>query len=356
MKRENLLAILFLAITAGILYLFYRLLLPFLVPICWAGVFVIILYPLYGRVLQRVKRPVIAALLMTLLVVLLILGPVGYLFVELVQQATAAVQRLNELHQSGQLSRILALDVPWLAGLKERLSAVLDLSKLNLESLAQEGLQKLSGIVLAQTSWLIGNATVVILDFTIMIFTTYYFFKDGPRVVERLRSILPLEPDQTERALAKMREVIEATIVSGVMVALLQGFLGGVLFAIVGIPSAVFWGSVMAFLSIIPFVGAFIVYIPAGIILIVTGSTVKGIVVLLIGTVLVSQVDNFLRPYLMAGRTSMHPLILFFAVAGGISMFGLFGVVAGPLIAAAFVLILTIVELRLQQNSNADAT
>ena len=106
----------------------------------------------------------------------------------------------------------------------------------------------------------------------------------------------------------------------------------------------------MAFLSAIPFVGAFVVYIPAGIILMLGGSYVKGIIVIVIGSVVVSQIDNVLRPYLISGRTHMHPLLLFFSIMGGIAMFGLLGLVMGPLIAAAFDTLVKAMEFRLRPD------
>jgi predicted PurR-regulated permease PerM len=137
-----------------------------------------------------------------------------------------------------------------------------------------------------------------------------------------------------------------------VAIALIQGVLGGMLFWIVGIPSSLFWGTIMAFLSILPFIGAFIVYIPAAVILILSGSYIKGMIVLAFGTLIVSQVDNFLRPYLVSGRTSMHPLILFFAIAGGVAMFGLVGIVVGPLVAAALLTLIEIMELKVNQSDD----
>jgi predicted PurR-regulated permease PerM len=164
---------------------------------------------------------------------------------------------------------------------------------------------------------------------------------------------MPLTINQTNVTFGQLRDVIQATMYGAVVVALVQGVLGGVLFALVGIPSAVFWGAIMAFLSVLPMVGAFIVYVPAGIILIVSGSYIKGIIILFAGTVIISQIDNVLRPLLIAGRTSMHPLMLFFAVMGGIAVFGLLGVVLGPLVAAAFITLLKILEFRLHPDASA---
>ncbi|HDL00935.1 MAG TPA: AI-2E family transporter, partial [candidate division Zixibacteria bacterium] len=141
------------------------------------------------------------------------------------------------------------------------------------------------------------------------------------------------------------------TMYGGLTVALLQGLLGGIMFAIAGIPSAIFWGVVMAFLSIIPFVGAFVIFIPAGLILILGGAYLKGILIIVIGSIVISQIDNVVRPLLIAGKACMHPLLLFFALMGGVYLFGLLGIILGPLIAAVFVTLITIFEYKLHPES-----
>jgi predicted PurR-regulated permease PerM len=124
-----------------------------------------------------------------------------------------------------------------------------------------------------------------------------------------------------------------------------------VLFLIMGLPSPVFWGAVMAFLALLPLIGPFIIYIPAGIILIATGSPVKGILLIAIGTVVVSQIDNFLRPILASRDTGMHTMLLFVSIMGGAAVFGLLGVVLGPVIAAIFVTIFDIFRLKLIETN-----
>ncbi|MCH9024635.1 MAG: AI-2E family transporter [candidate division Zixibacteria bacterium] len=127
------------------------------------------------------------------------------------------------------------------------------------------------------------------------------------------------------------------------------------MFWIFVITSTVFWGAVMALLSIIPIVGAFVVYIPAGIVLMIGGSFVKGFLIIGIGIIIISQVDNVIRPLLISGRTSIHPLLLFFSILGGISLFGLLGLILGPLIAAVFITLLQILEYKLHPLKVADS-
>jgi len=347
MKREYILISLFFLIAAVFFYLFYRVMVPFFVPITWAAVFAILFYPLYERILKRVKVKGLASLLICLLIVVLIIGPLAYLMVALVNEATEAVVKVNEMYKTGQLDEMFSFNVPWFESLKEKLAQHYDLSKINFDEIAKNSIDKVSGIIVNQTTWLLTNGTKTIFYFVLMIFSMYYFFKDGEKLIMKIRRLLPLTPNQINVTFKQLRDIIQATMYGGVVVAMIQGMLGGIIFLIVGIPSPVFWGAIMAFLSIIPFLGAFIIYIPAGIILILGGSYIKGLVVIGLGTIVISQIDNILRPLLMSGKTSMHPLLLFFTIMGGIYLFGLLGLVVGPLITAIFLTVLKTFEFKL---------
>jgi predicted PurR-regulated permease PerM len=353
MKREYVLISLFFLISAIFLYLFYRVIVPFFVPIAWAAVFAILFFPLFERILPKVRGRGIASLVMCTIIIIIIIGPLTYLFIALVNEATVAVTKVNEMSKSGELARILSFDLPWIDTMKSKLSEYYDLSKVNLEQLARESIDTISSVLVTQTSWFIANGTKAIFYFFLMAFTMYYFFKDGEQILRRIRRLMPLTSEQVDITFGQLRDIIAATMYGGVAVALIQGILGGILFFSVGIPSPVFWGAIMAFLSIIPVVGAFIVYVPAGVILIIGGSYVKGIVVLAVGAVVISQVDSVLRPLIIAGKASMHPLLLFFAIMGGIALFGLLGVVLGPMIAAIFLTLLKIFEFKLHPEAEA---
>lgn len=342
-------------IAAAIFYLFYQIIIPFFVPIAWASVLVIIFYPLQTRIQRYVKRRNLRALLMCVLIIVLIIGPITYLFVAVVYQAAGAVARVNELYNSGELKEWLDFDLPVWQSARDMLSQYYDISQIKFDEIAKDAINKVSGVLLNQTTWLIANGTKAVFYFSLMIFAMFYFFRDGERLVAKIRRLLPLTPAQIEAAFKELRDVIQATMYGGVVIALLQGVLGGLLFVIMGIPSPVFWGAVMAFLALIPLVGAFIVYVPAGIILILTGATAKGIIVLLVGTFVISQTDNIFRPLLISGKTSLHPLLLFFTILGGIAMFGLLGLVVGPMVAAGFTILLNIFEMKLHPDDSAAA-
>ncbi|MBU0983778.1 MAG: AI-2E family transporter [candidate division Zixibacteria bacterium] len=347
MKREYFLISLFFLITAIIFYLFYQVIIPFFVPIAWAAVFVILFFPLYERLLSRFKHPNGASVIMCLLIVVLIIGPLTYLFIALVNEAADAVARVNALYRTGQLNEFFSFDLPGKSYLQEKLAPYYDISKIDFDVLVRDAFNKVSGVVVKQTTWLVANGTRTVFFFGLFIFAMFYFFRDGRLLMIKIKRLLPLARPQVERAISDLRDVIHATIYGGVVIALLQGFLGGLLFVIMGISSPIFWGAIMAVLSIIPLVGASLVYIPAGLILLLGGSYVKGIIVILVGVVVISQVDNVVRPLVIAGKTSLHPLMLFFTILGGIAAFGMLGLVIGPMIAAGFTIILRIFEMRL---------
>jgi predicted PurR-regulated permease PerM len=356
MKREYILVSLFFLIAAIIFYLFYQLIIPFFAPMAWAAVFAILFFPLYERLLEVVKSKGLSSLLVCTLIIILIIGPVTYLFVALVSEAANAVAKVDAMIKSGELEQMLSFNLPWLEAARDKLSKYYDLSKINIDQIVKQSMESVSGVILNQTSWLITNTTRLVFYFLLMIFTLYYFFKDGELIVHKAKRLMPLTANQINVTFRQLHDVIQATMYGGVVVALIQGLIGGILFAIVGVPSPIFWGAIMALLSIIPFVGAFIVYIPAGLILIIGGSYVKGIIVIAVGSIVISQVDNVLRPFLISGRTSMHPLLLFFTILGGIYLFGLLGIVLGPLIAAVFVTLLKIFEFKLHPETEATLT
>ncbi len=139
--------------------------------------------------------------------------------------------------------------------------------------------------------------------------------------------------------------MIYATIYGGILIAMIQGVLGGLSFWILGLPSPIFWGTAMGLLSFIPIGGTALIWVPAAIILLIEGAVLKGFILLGLGVFVISMVDNLLRPFFISTRTNIHPLLLFFAVLGGVQAFGLIGLFAGPLIATLF---LTLIEIYIQ--------
>lgn len=355
MKKEYFLTAQFFLIVAAIFYLFYRLMIPFFMPIAWAAVLVIVFYPGYKFLVRKIKSPVLASVISCILIFLIIIGPSVYVLASLASEAADALTKVNEMYQSGELTQILTVKLPFWNTIRDKLSAYPQLAEIDFETIIKDATSVVTRAIGSQATTVIANISKTLFYFVLMLFAMFFFFRDGDKIVRFLKRITPLAPEQVAVMYSHMQKIIEGMMYGGVLIALIQGALGGILFAVFGISSPVFWGAIMAFLAFIPVLGPFLVYIPAGAILFFGGSPVKGIALIAIGTVVVSQIDNFLRPQLFSGKTQMHTLMLFFSIMGGLYMFGLIGVVMGPLIAAVFISLLRVFEVRLNPpDENTD--
>jgi predicted PurR-regulated permease PerM len=162
----------------------------------------------------------------------------------------------------------------------------------------------------------------------------YYLFRDGETIVNNLRGVLPLNKSQSERIFARTQEVVSASVYGVVTIAMIQGLLGGLAFWLLGLPSPVLWAVLMTFVCMIPVAGSFMVWVPLAIYLILSGHWTKAIILLAWGAFVVSTIDNFVRPKLIKNQTKLHELFVFFSVLGGMSVFGILGIVLGPVVLA----------------------
>ncbi len=170
----------------------------------------------------------------------------------------------------------------------------------------------------------------------------YYLFRDGERIRAALRDALPLETSQAHEIFLRTRDVISASIYGVLVIAAIQGALGGLAFWVLGLPSPLVWGVVMMFMSLIPVLGSFIVWIPAAIYLLATGEIWQGVVLIVWGALVIGSVDNFLRPKLVGEKTRLHELLIFFSVLGGLQVFGVLGLVLGPVVVAVALALLDV--------------
>jgi predicted PurR-regulated permease PerM len=175
-----------------------------------------------------------------------------------------------------------------------------------------------------------GSALQAIVEFVIIAFTLFFFLRDGERFADELRDLLPLRRKQADELLGSVVELLRASTLGVVVVAAVQGFLGGVMFALLGLSSPLLWGVAMALLSVIPVLGTGVVWLPASAYLFFSGDTVKAVVLLAWGVLVVETIDNLLRPVLVGSRTRLHELVVFFGVLGGLRLFGMVGVFVGP--------------------------
>ncbi|EST15910.1 MULTISPECIES: AI-2E family transporter [Pseudomonas] len=316
---------------------FVWILLPYYGAIFWAVILGILFAPLQRNLLMRFgRRRNVAAAVTTLICLLVAVLPVIIISGLLVQEGATLYQRI----QSGQLD---------IAGYVERgkdmlptfaQNALDNLGMGNLEALrdkittwASQGSQ-----VLATQAFSFGQGTFdFVVGFGIMMYLLFFFLREGAEVVRKVRMAVPLPEHQKRRLQLKFKRVVRATVKGNVLVAITQGALGGLIFWILGIPSALVWAVMMAFLSLLPAVGAGIVWGPVAIYFLMTGAILQGVILTAFGVLVIGLVDNVLRPILVGKDTRMPDYLILVSTLGGLSVFGLNGFVIGPLIAALFI-------------------
>ena len=345
MKREHIFLIFILFLTVVSFYLLYQILLPFLSSIIWAILLAMVFYPLFQK-LQRIlkKRGVISALIMTLLVFIVIVLPFTLLLASLASEVVDIYHRAEEIIRTGQFQAYLekAKEIPMLKWVLAKLSEYIDFSQTDPLPLILKNFKQISNFIFTQTTILLKGLSTFAVGFFFTLLSLYYFFKDGRHLFERLKEFVPLPSEERDLLIQRFKDMIYATIYGGILIAIIQGFLGGLSFWVLGLPSPIFWGTAMALLSFIPIGGTAFIWGPAGILLLIGGAILKGVILLGLGVFVISMVDNLLRPFFISSRTNIHPLLLFFAVLGGIQAFGLIGVVAGPLVATLFLALIEI--------------
>jgi len=247
-----------LAVTAIALYLCWLMLQPFVVVLAWAAVLVIVFYPVHQLLLKRLKKPSLSALLSCVLVILTILVPVVLVTIAVLNEFSGAMHNLQ-----ATISYLLDPNSPYTGRVLGWASQYIDIEQLRSGQYLFDRLKGVSGQVAGQTLGVIGGVIGAIVQIFFVIFTMYYLFRDSDKIFTTIRDALPLERTQAAAIMARSRDVIGASVYGVMAIAVVQGLLGGIAFWVLGVPSAIVWGVVMVFLSMIPMLGAFLVWVPA---------------------------------------------------------------------------------------------
>ncbi len=321
---------------------------PFWPALAWAVVLAILIYPTHRRITRAVKRETVAAALSTLLTVALIVLPLAFVLFTAVAEGAAMIGRARAaLGTGGVRPQIVRIETA-VHDTAARLShGAVDLSPVDLEKAAQEQLTRIAQIVPGRASDFAARLARNFVQIGFALITLFFILKDGRKVLPAVKAFIPLSDEQTDVVLGKAVETLYATFYGVVLVAMLQGTLGGLAFWILGLPSPLLWGVVMTFLCIIPLAGAPIIWIPAALLLAAQGEYVKAIILALIGWGVVGTVDNITRPFIIGGRTSLHPVAVFFAIMGGLFAVGGVGVFLGPVLLSVTLALLDILRLKL---------
>jgi len=328
-----------LAATAACLYLCWLMLMPFINVLAWATVLVVVFYPVHRRLVERTKRPSMSAMISCLLVIFVILLPLSLITLALVREASGAARGLQTY-----LSAFLDPNSAFAGRIFGWFGNYVDMEQLRNPQSIQDHLQQVLGSVAQRTLGLVGGALGIVVQVFFIIFTMYYLFRDGAKIVNGLPDVMPLERAQSEEVFSRTKDVISASVNGVLVIAAIQGALGAIAFFALQVPSALVWGVVMTFMSLIPMAGAFVVWIPAAIFLALTGHWVKALLLVVWGTLVIGTVDNFLRPKLVGEKTKLHELFIFFSVLGGLQVFGVLGLVLGPVVLAVTLALLDVMR------------
>jgi len=318
-----------LAATAIALYLCWLTLRPFMGVLAWAVVLVIVFYPVHKRIASRFARRSLSALLSCLLVVLIVVLPLTLLTAAVIQEFSKVAPNLPS-----NFSQLLSQQPAILGTVTQWVQSRFGIDMLGFQDFFIQQFQNLSQRLLGASFSLMGNIVTSIVKAFFVVFTMYYLFRDGDKIVNRLPDALPFNREQSEAIILRTKQVVSASVYGVVTIAALQGFLAGLAYWILGIPSPMLWAVLTAFVCMIPIAGSFLVWLPLAIYLMLTGHWTKALLLIIWGALAVSTIDNFLRPKLVGNQTRLHELFIFFSVLGGISVFGLLGIVLGPVVLA----------------------
>lgn len=328
-----------------LLYAAFLIIWPFMTAILIGAIIVILTFPLFRRVRIRLKgRSDPAAVVMLLGITLLIVIPALLLSILLVQQANLVIERLQSVDARTMLQR---LDISSRLEFIRRIAPNFDPKTVSPERMLLPAVQQIPGWVARHGGALLGGLAGVVIGFFLVLLSAYFFYVNGESIVRELTDLSPLPNRYDRQFTAKFRDVVDATFRGQIMTALAQGFATGVGLAIARVPGAAFWGAVAAILSLVPMVGAAVVWVPAAIYLYI-GATMgdrpywQAIFLTIWGVAVVSLVDNLVRPWAMKGKAELPAIPLLFAVLGGLQAFGFVGLVIGPLV---FSLLMTIVDI-----------
>jgi predicted PurR-regulated permease PerM len=313
------------------LYICWRMFQPFLNVLMWAAVLAVVFYPMHRRIRAETRRPTLAAAISTLMVVLFILLPVTFITV-------AVVRELSQVAQSFQApDHSWNIPVPYAATwVLDRVGQYveIDIDRESARKFLADRMQTWGTALAASTLMVVGGAVGAVTQVVLVVFTLFYFFRDGERIREAAYATVPLQRVQWQDIISRTKDVIGATVYGVLAIAAIQGTLGTLIFWVLGLPSPLLWGVVMFFLSMIPMAGAFLVWMPAAIYLALTGSLIQAAILVVWGILVIGGIDNILSPRLVGRRASLHELLIFFAVLGGLQVFGVLGLILGPVVVA----------------------
>lgn len=324
-------------LTAAVLgVMLWRIVEPFLTPLAWATFLAFLLQPLQRRAAARFgDRPSVAALLLTLLTLVLFIGPLGLLGAVFAAQAGELALQAQRLAVELELRSFNdLLQQPWMRGWVGWAEEHLAVSTAQLQAWAVAGAQRVLAPLAAVGGAFFLNAVGTVMSFLFMLILLFFLVRDGAAIIAGMARLVPMDGTHQERLFARLGAVTEAVVFGTLVTAMLQGALVGLAFAMAGLPSPVVFGVMAAVLSVVPFGGTALVWGPAVGWLALQGDYLPAVLLFAFGAGIVGTIDNLLKPLLISGRGEVPTLAVFIGVLGGLSAFGLVGMFLGPVVIA----------------------
>jgi predicted PurR-regulated permease PerM len=344
LTRARVLALFLIVITAGVFYLCYRLTVPFIPALTWALALAVIAYPLHEWLRRRLKNRSLVAALTVVAVTVILVVPVALVVREIMNEALASVEKLQSGVESGR----------WMNALERNPKFAPALEWIKREVRFGDQVERLSKDMVEATKTFVSGSFYIVTGWLVTLFMLFYFFRDREKILDAAHEYFPLTRLETDKLLQRARQTIYAIVYGTLAVALLQGVLGGLIFWYLEIPAPLMWGAVMAVLAILPVLGAAIVWVPAAAFLALEGNWPHAILLTAWGLLVISLVDNLLYPVLVKDKLRLHAIPVFIAVLGGLAVFGVAGVVLGPVVLAAAVVLLDIWRDRMAHGQAAE--
>ena len=312
-------------------------LLPFYGAVFWGSILAIIFTPFYRRLLVILnQRKNLAAFTTLLLCLIIVILPFTFMATALLQEALVVYQRIRsgELNFGAYFQQIMAALPPWMSSFLESVG----LSNMSeLKDMLSNGALQGSQLIATQALNIGQNTFEFLVSFGIMLYLLFFLLRDGSILSARIKQAIPLSMEHKRHLLGKFTTVVRATVKGNIAVAVMQGALGGLIFSFLVIEGALLWGFVMAFLSLLPAVGASLIWAPVAIYFLLTGAIWQGLTLTAFGVFVIGLVDNLLRPVLVGKDTQLPDYVVLISTLGGMVLFGLNGFVIGPVIAALFI-------------------
>ena len=321
--RERFTELLFYAVVILVAYLAMLVVWPFLGPLAWAAILAVTLRPVYMRFCIHMRNST-AALATTFLAAVVIIAPAAFLVAVVAQQVPQALDYVSNLSATTpeQVMRV------W-TSLRAQLPFPLPPDPMTLLS---EGAKTAGSFLAGQAGSLVANVFGTFGSLLVMLFALFFLLRDGTSTAEAIRRLLPFPEAESHRLITETSDLVVASVGAGLTVAAVQGLIGGVAFWALGLPASAVWGVAMAICSLLPLIGATLVWVPVAAWLFLSGDVTRAVILTLICAVVVGSADNVLRPLLLSGRTSASGLVVFIGLLGGVAAFGFVGVVLGPIV------------------------